>query len=73
MRPLHPAYAIFRRQLLAGTQQTSREWPGRSPEVLTGLCGRRFPLNATGQVVLSLDERLWAAGRMRYVAQRAAR
>ena len=70
---MNAAYATFRSHLLASTEGTKQRWGARSPDTLTGLCPRRFPVNAAGQVVLSLDERLWAQGRMRYMAREARR
>lgn len=66
--------AAFRRDLLAAIERTWRDWgTDRSAEVLTGLCPRRFPLNRAGQMLLSLDEQLWATGRARYLAREAHR
>lgn len=64
---LSPACARFLMTLTAQVAATTATWgAGRNPDVLVGMCPRMFPVNARGQVVLSMDERLWASGRLRY-------
>lgn len=74
---LSPATTRFLAALTAQVAETRRWWdathPDRplDPDAATGLCGRRFPVNRQGQTHISLDERLWAAGRQRYAAPRS--
>jgi len=78
-RPISPAYANFRRLLTASTAETLAWWAANYPNrpldagVATGLCPRRFPTDRAGRIVLSADERLWAAGRTRYLTPGAPR
>lgn len=76
MPRLHPTTAHFLMRLTGQIADTLHRWqsnrPGAalSPETLTGLCPRRFPVNSKGQMLLGLDERLWERGRARYGVRR---
>ncbi len=65
-----PTWLDYRRSLFASISEVMIWWtqnhPGKrlEPESLTGLCGRRFPINRKGQTVINADEQLWARGRL---------
>ena len=65
-----PAYQRFLSILHGTVSEAYLEWatdfPGRpfAPEVATALAARCPPTNRQGQIILNLDEQLWAARRI---------